>query len=132
MADCSKTAVFFRVRHRMCDSIRCEKCPCDKHNNSLNVPCGILFTKYPEKAIEIVQKWSDEHSITMLEHFVSQNPKAPLTKDGTPKICPYQMGYADMNRCVHNKFGKQDCKACWNRPYEEYKHEDDYEEEYEE
>lgn len=39
----------------------CGKCPLCYENNCMNLPCDVLEMNFPRLAIDIVQKWSDEH-----------------------------------------------------------------------
>lgn len=68
--DCSKTEVFFSEFHRMCE----EDFFCDCHNRceifSLSdtvLGCRDWIVDNYEKAMEIVQKWSDEHHKGILD-----------------------------------------------------------------
>lgn len=68
MIDCTKTEQYFAEKQRMvklqtgevCE-ISCEECPLSSINNGEGIVCSDFETCYPEKAIAIVQKWSDEH-----------------------------------------------------------------------
>lgn len=68
MIDCSKTENYLTEWRRMtkqrkdgiCE-LNCIDCPLSRLNNGIGVHCSVLETNYPEKAIEIVQRWSDEH-----------------------------------------------------------------------
>ena len=120
--DCSKTENYFKEKARMvnakndgCCRILCNYCPLSKHNNNTNIGCMRLEMMYPQKAVEIVQKWSDEHpQKTMLQDFLSKYPKAPFRANSpTPKLCPHNLGYSKYNGC------DESCEKCWNRPIEE-------------
>jgi hypothetical protein len=122
MIDCSKTKNYLTEWRRMtkqrkdggCE-LNCVDCPLDGSNNSIDVPCSVLETNYPEKAIEIVQKWSDEHpQKTYLSEFLKNYPNAPLVHDGTPEICLRKLGLTDIKTC---RVGG--CVECWNQPIEE-------------
>ena len=67
---------------------------------------------YPEKAIEVVQRWSDEHpQKTYLTEFLRNYPDAKLNDAGVPDgICPYMLGLNDTHDC------KRSCIECWNQP----------------
>ena len=49
---------------------------------------------------------------TFLSDFLEKYPNAPLEVNGTPKICPYELGYCE-HKC--NKI----CVKCWNTPMED-------------
>mgnify|MGYP001139286985 FL=1 len=70
MIDCSKTENYLieklrmtkRAKSEIC-KIKCSDCPlCSKNNGISEYISCISFEMYhPEKAIEIVQRWSDAH-----------------------------------------------------------------------
>lgn len=127
MIDCSKTANYFAEKQRMtkkhklnggayiCE-LNCANCPLNSLNNGTNdkISCSDFETLYPEKAVAIVQKWSDEHpQKTYLSELLKHYPNAPLDDDGAPKcVCPHTLGLTDINNCDDN------CIKCWNQPIE--------------
>lgn len=128
MIDCSKVENFFAEKRRMTRSteskfgickIDCKKCPLYLTNNgtSEKLSCTSIKKFYPEKAISIVQRWSDEHpQKTYLSEFLKYYPNAPLGDGGTPTgICPYELGLMGVDDC--RKDGN--CVKCWNQPIEE-------------
>lgn len=121
MIDCSRTENYFAERQRMTKrakdgicKIYCRDCPLSGKNNGIsgNVSCKTLETFYPEKAIAIMQKWSDEHpQKTYLSEFLKNYPNAPLADNGTPDVCPDKLGLTDIKKpCFGN------CVECWNQP----------------
>lgn len=124
MIDCTKTEQYFAEKQRMvklqtgevCE-ISCEECPLSSMNNGEDIVCSDFETCYPEKAIAIVQKWSDEHpQKTYLTEFLKHYPSAPLYEIGTPKgICPYHLGLMDKDDCPKTY---RDCVKCWNQSIE--------------
>lgn len=128
MIDCTKTENYFAEKRRltkrrkiygnayMC-KIDCANCPLNSSNNGTNgmTSCSDFETFYPEKAIEVVQKWSNEHPRkTYLSEFLKNYPNAKLDEDGTPhKLCPWHLGLISVNSCHNN------CVRCWNQPVEE-------------
>lgn len=124
MIDCSKTENYFAEKQRMtkrpkggiCE-LHCCDCPlCSKNNGTSEIlSCTSFEIHYPEKAIEIVQKWSNEHpQKTYLSEFLKNYPNAPLADDGTPEICPERLGLTGIKKPC---FG--DCVKCWNQPIKE-------------
>lgn len=122
MLDCMKTENYFAEKKRMIKRagigvcrIKCEDCPLGITNNGMNVLCSELETLYPEKAIEIVQKWSDTHpQRTYLSVLLTHFPKIELSDAGIPKwICPHELGLDEIEDC-----GGTDicCAKCWNQP----------------
>ena len=115
--DCSKTINFLSELKRLCDSrdgcvanaANKEDCPmfgvCD-------VCSGLLCAEDVKTAIEIVQKWSDEHpKKTYAQDFFEKFPKAQSNSDGTPYVCRQTM-YGE--ECPNIE-----CDDCWNEPMEE-------------
>lgn len=51
--------------------------------------------------------------MTLLEKFKKDHPNTPMREDGTPKICPFHLGYTDeTDRCRGMA-----CVKCWTREY---------------
>lgn len=129
MIDCLKTENYFAEKVRMtkkhklnggayiCE-LNCTECPLSSLNNGTtdNMACSDFETLYPEKAIAIVQKWSDEHpQKTYLSEFLKNYPNAWLNEKGIPKrMCPSMLGLKDLEDC-----GERNCVECWNQPIED-------------
>lgn len=126
MIDCAKTENYFAEKARMTKKdklgrckLYCGECLLNNKNNgtSENLLCGAFEAIYPEKAIEIVQRWSDEHpQKTYLSELLKAFPNAQLNDSGMPKgMCPHELGLKDID-C-----GKTDnaCVKCWNQPIED-------------
>lgn len=131
MIDCSKTENYFVEKRRMTKrrkiygnaymcKIDCANCPLNSLNNGTNdmTSCSDFEALYPEKAISIVQKWSDEHpQKTYLSELLKYYPKVELNNKGLPKwICPHHLGLNEIEDC-----GGTDnyCAECWNQPIED-------------
>lgn len=121
MIDCTKTENYFAEKRRMTKRAKnglcklgCSNCPLCSINNNKGQSCTAFEMLYPEKAIEIVQRWSNEHpQKTFLTEFLKNYPNAPLDDDGTPKgVCPRALGLMDIDDCDDN------CIKCWNQPIE--------------
>lgn len=125
MIDCSKTKNYLSAKARMTKKhklnggaylcgLTCAKCPLSSLNNGTtdSMSCSDFETFYPEKAIEVVQRWSDEHpQKTYLTEFLRNYPDAKLNDAGVPDgICPYMLGLNDTHDC------KRSCIECWNQP----------------
>lgn len=118
--DCSLAVNYIAEFERMCNTAYepmngCENCPIDKVSNSTD--CGTWIVNNPQKAVEIVQAWSDEHPrekvVTYLDKLLEVFPNTHLHSDGTPKgDCPSKFGLKTLN-CSDS------CVACWNQPYKE-------------
>ena len=65
--------------------ISCQDCLLWKNNNGKNLVCTQFERKYPEIAITLIQKWSDEHPLpkpkTRLEDFIEKIPNAEMWDD---------------------------------------------------
>lgn len=115
MVDCSITENYFAEKRRMTKRCKlgCSNCPLSRMNNNKGQSCTAFEMLYPEKAIAIVQKWSDEHpQKTYLSEFLKHYPNAQLNDDGTPTSCPYRLGLISADDC--RKDGN--CVKCWNQP----------------
>lgn len=124
MIDCAKTENYFAEKLRMAKraenglcKLGCSNCPLCSINNNKGKSCTAFEMLYPEKAIEAVQRWSDEHpQRTYLSEFLKNYPNAPLDDDGSPKgVCPHTLGLADIDDCDDN------CIKCWNQTVEDGK-----------
>nr|DAJ00917.1 MAG TPA: hypothetical protein [Caudoviricetes sp.] len=108
---------FLKEKYRMTKecSIRCTDCPFYTEKNTTGLRCGDLQGVYPEIAVAIVEKWSEEHpQETRLSQFLKYYPNARLDSDGTPVcLCPSDLGLMDVDGCTC------ECDICWNRPIEE-------------
>lgn len=112
---------YLKEKNRMTKACRivCDKCPLAYVNNGEMVTCGYLERYFPEKTIEIVQKWSEEHPVkTMLQDFLEKYPNAPKDHDGMPEFCPGSLGYQNDNEHCEGSDNYK-CVNCWNRPLEE-------------
>lgn len=129
MIDCTKTTNYFteklrmtkRTKNGLC-KIKCSNCPLCSNNNGEGLSCPTFEMYYPEKAIEVVQKWSDEHpQKTYLTELLKHYPNVKLCDDGTPKcLCPHRLGLKDIDNCRKH----HTCVECWNQPIEEDKNND--------
>lgn len=122
MIDCSKTKNYFVEKRRMIKKHRyvcelnCADCPLHWSKNGMSISCTNLEKSYPNRAIAIIQKWSDEHpQKTYLSEFLKNHPNILLNDDGTPTFCPYELGLISVDNCRNDG----DCVNCWNQPIEE-------------
>nr|WP_303999180.1 hypothetical protein [Ruminococcus bromii] len=125
MIDCSKTENYFAEKRRMTKrtkngicKTKCSDCPLCSENNGIseNLSCTNFEMHYPEKAIEIIQKWSNEHpQKTYLTELLKNYPNAKLGENGVPmNMCPSILGLQDLENC-----GEISCVECWNQPVKE-------------
>lgn len=119
MLDCMKTENYFAEKKRMSKTtesgvckVECTNCLLSSYNNGDGICCTDFEMLYPKKAIEIVQKWSDEHpQRTYLTEFLEHYPNAELDENGIPKICLWKLGLPaiEERNCIEG-----DCIKCWN------------------
>lgn len=117
--DCSKVVNFLDEYKRMCkeeNKSKCSACPLSYDNNGTGWGCATYIRLYPDKAVEIVQTWSDAHpQKTYAEDFFKKFPNAPKVGDGVPAAC-WGGIYGD-GRCRCEE--QSTCKDCWNRIMED-------------
>ncbi len=115
--DCSVTVNFAREYSRMCKyhitRVKCHECPMGSSHNGTNYNCEHLLFECPQKAVEIVQAWSDEHPVkTRLDDLLEKYPNADIV-DGKPLFYPVRLGYCkDCDRCNIRGLAKK----CWDEP----------------
>ena len=117
-----KAIDYLKAKARMtnkCGYRGCNNCLLGAANNGKGLSCDELEEEYPEKAIEIVEKWAKElPAKTYLSVLLEKLPKAVLDEDGTPAICPHNLfGGKKWDKCKGSTFGG--CEICWNREYKE-------------
>lgn len=120
--DCSVTVNFLQEYDRMCNSFKdyfCNECPMYKHNNGELRYCENLIKEFPDRAVEIVQQWSDEHSVkTRLEDLLEKVPKIALNDvTKAPYIKPYHFGYCEnCAMCPLRAKASVGAEYCWSEP----------------
>lgn len=69
--------------------ISCNECPFYEDNTGEDLECYQFKAKYPEKAVEIVEKWAAEHPAkTRQSEFLKMFPNASKDMNGDLIICP--------------------------------------------
>ena len=120
MIDCSKTKSYFTEKRRMikkhkyiCE-LNCNDCPLGWSKNGKGISCETLEKFYPEQAISIIQKWSDENpQKTYLTELLKVFPNTQVNAYGIPKrICPCDLGLMSAKACRKDR----NCAQCWNQP----------------
>lgn len=116
MADCNDFRTFKKEKGRMCDSFEnnMELCPLKIYHSGWScLECDECCLVRIDFAIEIVQKWSDEHPQgTKSDEFLKLHPNAFRVDDNNGNtfvnICPK---YIDMAfNCIEN----HDVDFCYN------------------
>ena len=125
MIDCNITKNYIHERKRMCESYSCFECPLSSKTNGTRKTCRVFENCYPDKVMEIVQKWSDEHPPkTLLSEFLEHYPNAKMNNDGYPSdIAPCSLGLVKRkdickNMCLYFYDNGHPCYDCWNIPIE--------------
>lgn len=109
-----KAIDYLKEKGRMTQNctIHCDDCPFNYDNN-----CTTFDSKYPEQAIEIVEKWAKENPVkTYLSVLLEKLPNAKLNIRGIPDVCIKHYFGKEYGNC-----GFESCKDCWNREYKEEK-----------
>lgn len=119
MIDCSLAVNFITEKERMClyhlESGTCKNCGLAESYENL---CWTYCVNSPQKAVAIVQEWSDKNpKETFLSDLLKKYPSTPLRNDGSPTICPYAVGYILTFTEECRKHG-YNCLKCWNQPLE--------------
>lgn len=109
---------YLKELKRMCDSYpSCLICPLFNWSNEYRVKCHVFQKNHPEKAVELVEKWSKEHPAkTIKDDFLEKHPNAKMRDDGTPVSCAKYLGYkVGIDGKCPVIIG---CGECWNTPLE--------------
>jgi len=109
--DCSKTLDYAHEANRMCETVKCcDSCPVGRGR-------GCTFIdKITQKRIDIVQKWSDEHSEkTRKEAFREIFPHIGIFDPQS--ICFKNLVGFDFGDIVKTECAEIGCVECWNEPY---------------
>ena len=124
--DCGIMKNFVVQRKRMCakhtypsGKQECKKCPLGKlHGRNCSTrECAFANIEQYEKALAIVQKWSDNNLVeTRKSKFLKLFPKASLEDSGIPTVCAGDVfGF----RCEYKGEPDVNCKFCWSQEYVE-------------
>lgn len=112
------------IRNRMCERMLCDDCPINNINEAkgkaeLRYTCWAIICNFPAEVEKALIEWDKANPVkTLLSDFLEKHPKTGLDDDGTPHVCPCDLGYTTGNDCVIDKNGDLDCLACWSRPLE--------------
>lgn len=117
--DCSVTVNFLKEWRRMClaEHAKCrDKCPFGICENGEGLGCDVFVQKFPMTAVEVVQRWSDEHSVkTRIDDLKERFPNVSLGGEGIPCFSPSVLGYCgDCDRC--RNWENSYTRNCWDEP----------------
>ena len=118
--DCSKTIDFFAELKRLCDLRLTSEAVAHDEQCPLYDFCRLTrpknYVKDAKKAIENLQKWSDEHpKKTYAQDFFEKFPKAQSCSDGTPFVCRKRI-YGGIHSTLENCDYTGACYRCWSEP----------------
>ena len=122
--DYSKTIDFLSELKRLCDTRdECVANAANKEDCPMFGICKLTHSKTcakdAEKAIEIVQKWSDEHPRkTYAQDFFEKFPEAKPDKEGVPRMCRANCYGGSCQHSAVSGAGPAPCKDCWNEEME--------------
>lgn len=115
MPDLNKTENFIKAWGMLCKNHGCYNCPLNAANK-YGMNCAEYIRSYFCEALEIVQKWSNDHlkktrASVFLEALSSDtfNVKMSSTDSSIPHICT--KGFFKDAQC---ELVNYDCTACWN------------------
>lgn len=106
---------FIEERNRMCKlfSPGCEGCRIDEAKPAM-IECVLWMTKNPEKTVEIVEQWSQEHPRkTRQSNLLEMFPTARLDCHGVLMVCPANIDVsncADDGACANPTIGCDECR----------------------
>ena len=89
-------------------TIDCRSCPLVRYSTFTS--CVALERHCPAKAVEIVEKWSNEHQVkTRQSEFLKLYPNVDTYEDGILAICPHRLDttFEPIRGCYNT-----DCKYC--------------------
>ena len=125
--DCRKAENYIKEFRRMCEQSddECTDCPIAYEDTVVGLCCSDFQRVYPAETVKIVQKWSDEHPMTMpkskpktyMEDYFEKFPNAPKRGAGIPAACRYFVYGIDFDTKKCLEPGR--CVRCWNEPIKE-------------
>lgn len=77
----------FKIRERMCKQ-GCKNCPVSYTNNGFQIDCLVFMFSYPEKFVELTEKWGVEHQFKTRKRALKELFPKAQTFDDIPIICP--------------------------------------------
>lgn len=83
-------------------NIFCENCPIGIENNRTDMNCKRFEAYYPERAVEIVEKWTNEHPVkTRQSEFLKMFPRVITDDEGVIYMdpCDVDTSYENENGC---------------------------------
>lgn len=119
MIDCRLTKNYLKEYSRLCDSYYdCGECPLYNEACDAGLLCNDFLKQYPDLIINLVQRWSNEHSLkTCYDDFCEKFPKIAKLDKGD-FYCTYCKAdfYGEEVPCQYIGEGMGACEKCWNEP----------------
>lgn len=88
---------YLKTEERICGFYTegCQECPLSSYNNGAGTGCSMFIKQEPEKCIEIMKKWTEEHPLeeAKVKGGAEFKPKEPELK-----ACPFCGGEAAVTR----------------------------------
>lgn len=109
--DCSIAVNYIKEKARLTENctISCGACMLSERNTGESMECYMFEMDMPEKAVEIIQEWSNAIPIkTRLKDFTEKYPNHMANEKGIPNSCCECLGYT--KECSTN------CEDCWDMP----------------
>lgn len=121
--DCSKTINFLAEMKRVCALYKNCRTPDESEPCPLYHFCEVHVKHHSaeklKKAVEILQKWSDEHPRkTYAQDFFKKFPEARPTADGVPRMCRANCYGGSCRQPSPIDSNQEICKCCWDEPME--------------
>lgn len=121
--DCSITENYLKEKSRItgdCATKLCSECLLSCDNNGTGALCDDFERMYPDRAVAIVQRWSDEHPMkTYKDDFLEKFPNAPKNKNGFPITAPCDLYMKFRNNNFYSCSCIDSCDNCWDKVMEE-------------
>lgn len=113
MMDCNDTLTFLKEWDRMCKHSDCDTCrvtsltECGECNDEL---CKYISLTHKDKFIAIVQRWSDENTVSRANILFKLSSKVRTIGEGvnTPDVCPCSIETGYSSKCKNFP----DCYSC--------------------
>jgi hypothetical protein len=119
--DCMNTNTYLTEKKKICDGHdACQTCPLGYALNGMNCNCDDFELANPQKAIKIVQKWSDEPKETNWDKFsqiIEETFGIEVAKERCTIKCPLS-ALTSTSICEDNC---DNCKKWWAEDYEKPK-----------
>ena len=104
-----------REANSKCVGVDCVECLMSPCNNGYidydDDDCCMFEMLHPDEATAVVRKWAEEHPLKTRQDLLFEKfPNAPLSSDGSPRVCAKQLGLEKHENCANQK----SCEECWN------------------